>query len=201
MAKGKKKPADKAEEEAPALARDDTSRMTWVERAARNHEVVELRARGLSWAQVSATTEVSVPQCKNIVNDWRASTPKLRDKDSLTIVDEMIEGYQADISELVTIGGTTKNDSVKVGAVNSRSMIRGRIIELLQAIGVLPKDLGRLQVEIDARFVARQIMVVLNKHEIPAEVRLELLQALRAGPNGEGPDELNELPLLEAPAV
>lgn len=95
----------------------------------------------------------------------------------------MVEGYLADVEELVLIGATASSDAARVGAVNARMSARQKITELLQAVGVLPHDLGSMRVEIDARFTAQRIVAVLNEYNVPDEVRDALVAALENKPD------------------
>jgi hypothetical protein len=178
--KPKSKSKAAARTDGPAEGEDKA--LTWVEIAQRNEDIVAAKARGLSWSQIAASFDMGTTRCQEIVREYREANPTLRHHDPLDIVDELLEGYAADISELVMIGAEAKNDNSRVGAINSRAHIRGKITELLQAIGVLPNDLGQLHIEIDARFVAKQVLLVLNKHEVGPELKEDLLAALRGNP-------------------
>jgi hypothetical protein len=117
-----------------------------------------------------------------IMQDYKASNPTLRTQDPIEIVDEMLLGYQADLEELAEIGANARNDSAKVGAVNSRMIARDRIISLLQSTGVLPNNLGDLKLEIDIRYTAQVLTQVLGRWDVPEGAQRELLDALRGGP-------------------
>lgn len=151
------------------------------ERAIRNDQIVAMKARGMSYEQIAAVVSLSRQQVMNIMSAWRETQPKLRTQNPLVIIDEMLEGYQADLNELATVAQATKNDSVKVGAVNARMAARDRIIALLQTTGVLPHDLGKLRVEIDIVYISKQLVTVLNKYDVSAAARAELLALLEVG--------------------
>lgn len=153
------------------------------EMAERNAELVAAKARGLSWAQIEATYQVSERRGREILAEWRSRNPALRTHDPIQIIDELIEGYQADIEELVIIAATTASDSARVGAVNARMSARQKIAELLQAVGVLPHDLGSMRVEIDARVTAQRMITVLNQFNVSDEVRDALVAALEDSPD------------------
>lgn len=144
----------------------------------RNSEIVQAKMRGLSWESISATYEVSVSRCKEIHKEYRETNPTLRHLDPVDIIDELLEGYQGTIEELALISATTKSDTARVGAINTKMMAYQRISELLQAIGALPNDLGQLRVEVDARFVADAVVRVLQTFDVPDEVQDALIQAL-----------------------
>jgi hypothetical protein len=153
--------------------------LTAAQRAERDSQIVAAKMRGLSWGQISTTYEVSERRCKEIHAAYRKANPTLRHHDPVDIVDEMLEGYQGVIEELALISATTTNDSARVGAVNAKMSAYTKITELLQAIGVMPNDLGSLKIEIDARFVAEQVMKVFTAYDLPPEVEDAMLKALR----------------------
>lgn len=153
--------------------------LTVAERQQRHDQVVMLRARGLTWPQIAEATGLSRNQCMLVMKQFRESEPTLRTQDPLEVIDEMLIGYQADLAELATISNTTKNDSVRVGAINSRMAARDRIVGLLQATGVLPHDLGKLKVEIDVRYIAQRVFVIFDKYKVPEEAQEEILALMR----------------------
>lgn len=168
---GKGKPGRKPKQEGEETVTD-------MDRAVRNAEIVSARMRGLSYDQLEVTYHLSRRRLEQIVSEYRAVNPTLRNQDPIDVADELIEGYKADIEELVIIGATTNQDQVRVGAINSRMAARQRIAELLQALGVLPKDLGQLHIAIDVRQVAVKVVAVLKEHEVGEEVQDALLAAL-----------------------
>ena len=151
---------------------------TALEQAQRNEEIVVGRMRGLSIGQLATQFELSKTRVCEILSEWKKTARPLRKNDPLDIADEMLDGYQADIEELVLIGLATDHDSVRVSAINTRMQARQRITELLQALGVLPNDLGELRIEIDARLVAERVVAVLKSHDVPQKVQDELIAAL-----------------------
>jgi hypothetical protein len=51
---------------------------------------------------------------------------------------------------------------------------------------VLPRDLGVLRHDIDVHAMAREMVAVLTKFEVPVEARRALLDALSTRKNGVG---------------
>jgi hypothetical protein len=68
-------------------ARDKTSRDNQI----RDNQIVAARMRGMSWATIAATYELSERQCQQILADYRASQPRLRERDPIEIVDDMLD--------------------------------------------------------------------------------------------------------------
>jgi hypothetical protein len=151
------------------------------EQVARNEEIVAARMRGLSYIQLARTYGLSKQRIQQIHKEYRESNPTLRGHDPVEIVDSMLEGYSADIEELVLISATTQTDAVRVSAINARMAARNKTTELLQELGVLPRDLGQLSVAVDAKMTAVRILSVLKQHNVPGEVLDAMLYALEEG--------------------
>src|ERR1700690_706421 len=117
--------------------------------------------RGLSGARIAPTCELSERQCQAILADYRASPPRLRERDPLELLDDMLVHYQGAQEELAEISATSKHDATRVGALRTRLDALTAQSNLLRAVGVLPRDLGVLSAEIDAQAMARQAIDVL----------------------------------------
>lgn len=152
--------------------------MNTTERKARNDQIVLLKARGMTYDSIASTLEIHRDTAIEVVKEFRASQPKLRHQDPLEIIEDILEGYQADLSELAMVSSATKNEAVRVGAINARMGARDRIVALLQATGILPRELGRLRVELDVRFIAEQVIVIMEKYGLPEEGMDELLKLM-----------------------
>lgn len=148
-------------------------------RVARDDQIVIMKTRGLTYNQIAEALGIDRGTALRAMQEWRDSNPKLRTKDPLDIIDEALEGYQSDLNELAMVSSTTKQEAVRVGAINSRMQARDRIITLLQTTGILPHDLGKLRVEIDIRYIAVRLVQTLNKWGIDEEVQQDLLAVLR----------------------
>jgi hypothetical protein len=80
----------------------------------RDNQIVRARMRGLSWATIAATCELSERQCQTILADYRASHPRLRERDPLELLDDMLVHYQGAQEELAEISATSKHDATRV---------------------------------------------------------------------------------------
>jgi hypothetical protein len=156
--------------------------MTSEKLAQRNNEIVAAKLRGLSWPVVADTFGISVRQGQQIMRQYRESNPSLREHDPVEIVDNILDGYQGTIEELALISANSRNDSVRVGAINAKMAAMTKTVELLQAVGVLPHDLGELRVVMDGKMVAESLVEVLNdfrnRRAIPGEAIDELEVAI-----------------------
>jgi hypothetical protein len=170
----------KAKKPAKAAAADKPERATptVTEQANRNAEIVAGKMRGLSWSQLAASYGITIRRCQQIFAEWREENPTLRHHDPIEIADDLLDGYTADIEELVLIAATSDQDAVRVGAINARMNARQRITELLQALGVLPNDLGEMRIQIDARITAQKVLAVLEPLGLPDGVIDDLIEAL-----------------------
>jgi hypothetical protein len=101
--------------------------------------------RGLSWSMIAESYGLSERQCQAILSDYRASHPRLRERDPIEIVDEMLDRYEATQEELALVSATTKHDATRVGAIRTRLHALDAQTNLLMLVGVLPRDLGMLR--------------------------------------------------------
>ena len=90
------------------------------EKTNRDNQIVAARMRGLSWATIAATFDLSERQCQNIVADYRVSQPRLRERDPIEILDDLLDQYQGAQEELALVSATTKHDATRVGAIRTR---------------------------------------------------------------------------------
>jgi hypothetical protein len=156
------------------------------DKTARDNEIVTARMRGMSWAAIGATFDLSERQCQKVLEDYRASHPRLRERDPVEIVDDMLDRYEAAQEELALLSATTRHDATRVGAIRTRLDALAAQANLLMLVGVLPRDLGVLRHDIDVRALAGEMVAVLTKFEVPAEARRALLDALSTRRNGVG---------------
>ena len=156
------------------------------EKTARDNKIVAARMRGLSWTTIAGSFGLTERQCQHILADYRASHPRLRERDPVEILDDMLDAYTAAQEDLAMVAATTKHDATKVGAIRTRLDALAAQTHLLTLVGVLPRDLGVLRHDIDVHAMAREMVAVLTKFEVPVEARRALLDALRTRKNGAG---------------
>jgi hypothetical protein len=152
------------------------------EKIVRDNQIVASRMRGLSWATVAATYGLSERQCQTILEDYRASHPRLRERDPIEILDDMLDRYESAQEELALVSATTKHDATRVGAIRTRLDVLAAQANLLMLVGVLPRDLGQLRQDLDVRDLAQKTLAVFDAHNVPVEAKRELLLVL----NGNG---------------
>ena len=105
------------------------------EKTSRDNQIVAAGMRGMSWATIAATFELSQRQCQTILQDYRASQPRLRERDPIEIVDDMIDRYEAAQEELAQVSATTKHDATRVGAIRTRLDALAAQANLLMIVG------------------------------------------------------------------
>lgn len=149
------------------------------EQAWRNDEIAAARARGISYSQLARTYGLSKQRVQQIHHEYRKENPTIRQQRAVQIVDDLLEGYAADIEELALVSATTPSDSVRVASINARMTARNKTADLLQEMGVLPKDLGEIRLQLDAEVTAKRVINILKQHKVPGEVRDALLSAMR----------------------
>ena len=120
-------------------------RMNSRDKTNRDNEIVAARVRGQSWTTIAANYGLSERQCQTILQDYRASHPRLRQRDPIEIVDDMLDYYQGAQEELAEIAATSKHDATRVDAIRTRLDALAAQASLLRAVGVLPRDSRRAE--------------------------------------------------------
>lgn len=197
----RKKKADAA----PEVEQDDdpilfevpveSRRLNALDQARRNIQIFNWRVRGLTWPEIAERAEVSERRCRMIYSEYCDRDLALREEEPIKIVDELVRGYQAAISDLEKDAEQApKGSPARIGARNSKIRAMRELAELLQAIGKLPTDLGDLGRLIDGQIVADRVMNVLDRFKgkpVGADFEEAMLDAL-GGPVKEleaGADE------------
>lgn len=148
----------------------------------RNIKIVNDRVRGLPWPEIAAEACLSEIRCKQIFALWRETNPTLRERDPMEIVDDALRTYEALIGDLEKDAIAAKpGTSVAVGARNAKLRAMREMLELLQAVGSLPADLGSLGAVIDGQIVADRVVTVLERfagRPVDEEFEEAMLEAL-----------------------
>ena len=161
-------------------SRKPTHRLAARAKVARDDAIVRARMRGRSWAAIANEHDLSERQCQEIMRAYRESHPRMRSRDPLELLDEMLERYEAAGEELAEISATSKHDATRVGAIRTRLDALVAQTNLLMLVGVLPRDLGQLRHDLDVQELARQTLAVFDRHGVSIEAKRELLLVLRA---------------------
>jgi hypothetical protein len=156
----------------------DWSTLTMEEKVRRRRQIVAFRARGIGWDNIAETFGVDESYARRIFKEYRDTQPRLKDVDPVDVIEEMIIQYRAAAEELAMIAASTKQDSVKVGAIRERLRVMEQTTQLMQATGVLPNDLGTLRVEIDLRVMSERILRVFEEFGIGDDVQEAVIAAV-----------------------
>jgi hypothetical protein len=161
------------------------SGMTTRERLERNVAIVEDRARGMCWSRIARRHHVSDRHARRVVAEHRDTAPSLLHRDPVEAIEETLAAYDAAIDDLAILASETRHDSTKLGAIKARLEVHRSRVELLQTVGVLPRDLGHIGVIVDVRRIAARLVAVLDRPDVPETVRIDILDAIHshdAGP-------------------
>jgi hypothetical protein len=158
---------------------------TTLVKAQRNADIVRDRARMMSWDKLAKKYGISDRQARRVVADWRdANKDELKQIDPLGTVLEILEQYEAaqeELSEAADKAREKEQYRTVVAAVGKRADIMRAAVELRQAMGLLPKNLGKLRVEFDINFIAAQFVRIMEENDVPVNVREELVAVLERG--------------------
>lgn len=172
----------KAEEEPVVVAAPEPKKRvtpTVEEQYRRNLEIVMDRARGKTWPDIAELHGVSVRRARQIHTAWRAEYRTLRHHDPMEIVDDMLDGFTADLADLTKVVEKAPDGSpAQVGAINARRAVRKDILILLQAIGVMPNDLGTMRIHLETTVLVERVVAVFERFNLGEEVEDALIEEL-----------------------
>jgi hypothetical protein len=90
------------------------------------------------------------------------------------------------IEELTLLAERADHDAVRLGCLKAKLEVIERRLALLQAVGLLPRDLGALRLELEIRHVLPVFVDVLDRFHVPPEALEELQARLGRGHSGNG---------------
>ena len=154
------------------------SETTLYERAALQAEIVSAFARGISLRMMTFQFGVTRTFVDNAIADYKRdevkSTMLIKQADRVESVDTVYRGLAADLEDAVIVGSNAVRPSDKISAINTRVTIRGKQLDLLQKVGVLPSELAQLTVEVDVQALFDGIYRVFKQHNVAPELMQEL---------------------------
>jgi acetolactate synthase small subunit len=180
--------AKKAKEEVEANERS----LTAAERVQRHAEIAEAVLRGLAVKQVARTYNVSERHVYRVMADYRSSQPKLRDINPVQVVEDRLMMLQAAAEEYALIAQTTTNETLRVNAITKRLDAYQQATELMQAAGVMPNNLGTINVAIDVKRVAQRIVNAVEEFGLGEEQTNKLLEVITGQVIDVGDDAVEE---------
>lgn len=165
------------------------------EREARNAVICAAADRGITYATIAKQYGLSRRQTIRIVQDERSArhVEMVSDADPMTFIQETLGQFEAAIEELAVLSSATDHPGVKVAAIRTRVETVKARLEMLQQVGIVPLNLGTIQLQSDAREIGRRIVDVLMAYDVDESVQDAILDVV------EGRDvSLPEAPALSA---
>lgn len=149
------------------------------EREVRDQKIVVDWLRGMDLPALGAKWNLSERRLQEIIAVFREQhKPVHRGADPIDVVYQFLDRYHAWIAQLAEIADQAENDSARVGAVNSQMAAQHRMAELMQATGLLPRNLGTLRLELDVRVLTQKLVKVLKDHDAPPELMEAIVEVL-----------------------
>lgn len=164
--------------------------------------VIDRLTKNMTWTDIQAKYGIARRTGQVILKRWREQEHiALEDIDPVDEIVDMLHKYDHLIQSYTEIrtaaekkGG--KNLAVMLGANSGIARTVERKAALMQACGLLPRNLGRVKEEFDTRYLSATIIAVFVKYGVPDEAMDEIQAALRqriaspqpalpAGPNGK----------------
>lgn len=155
------------------------------ERVARDQQIVADRLKPMSWTALGKKYGLDERTCRKIYHDWtlhnQGRPADMSQRDPIDIVWESVGRYEGWIEQLALVAhGPETPESVRVSAISAQMSAQQKLTELLQATGILPKQLGKLRIEADVRYVAQAILQVFQEEDVPVHVRQRVAQAIQS---------------------
>lgn len=145
-------------------------------------EIVKLRVLdGLEFVEIAERVGLSDRQCRAYFQEWQdEDKTALVRENGVDIVHEALAGLRALRQEAAAVYRAADESNVngQIGALKLMADTRMREIELRQSSGLLPKNLGRIQVDLDMRFVLESIIHVFEQYAVPKEAGEKLVELL-----------------------
>ena len=155
-------------------------RLSAREQVCRDDEIVKARMRGMTWPTIANRFGLTERRCQQVMAEFRESHPTARSRSPLELLDEVLEGYEAAREDFAEIAATTTHDATRLGAIRSSVAVLEEQVNLLINLGIVP-TLLELRQEVNAREVARKMMVVLDEFDASEEMLAAMIDALDGG--------------------
>jgi hypothetical protein len=144
--------------------------------------------RGLSPLTLAETYGFTSAEVEAVVGTELDQLPALGAKTPERIALEYEVRIRAYIDEAAAVA-PKGNPRDRVAAVRVRFEAERHLLELQQAIGLLPRDLGRMGVEIDFRKAGEAILGWLDEHGTEPEEIRELADVIDRAMRGDGDNQ------------
>lgn len=149
--------------------------VTSFERAERNPAIVTARLRGLSERHVAETHGVSERHVRRVLQEYRESRPALHELDPSEALQDTLDTYEALIGEAVALADGAQHENVRLGALKLRYGLLDARLRMFPGIGLVPSGVERARLEADFTRIARQMLIILDRHGVPEHVQQEIV--------------------------
>lgn len=148
------------------------------EQQARDAEIVADKALGLSWDALAKKHKVSTDTCRRAWNAWWENNKPEMNRNPLDVVQEAIARYEELMSHFAVISKEAPDANNKIGAGKAVMEAQTRMLELMQATGLLPKHLGTLRYITDVRVIVQVVTEVFKEDDVPLATAEKIAQRL-----------------------
>jgi hypothetical protein len=139
-------------------------------------------AEGYDYGALAEKHGLGIRRCQQIVSELRRSRLSVLRIDDplfgLETAQDLILRWSHAISGYAKLARDTTNDNVKLGAMRDRDRAMQQFAELLQELGLLPKQLGTLRVVEDWMGLIDTLLEKMDELGIPVDVQRELVAAV-----------------------
>ncbi len=151
-------------------------RLTAAKQVERDMKIIAMRSRMISFDQIARTLDTPLRTCKHVwsqhVNDPDRGIAL---ENAAEFVREGVLFFDALVEQLVDVADTARGYgegglSNLIGALKSQADIFERKLVFLQAMKMLPEDLGTIRDIEDLRRSIGQIAVILDEENVPIRV-------------------------------
>lgn len=141
---------------------EDGKPMTAHERHERNLNIFRASLRGTDIYDLAQIYSLHPGTVQEIINGCKVEGQRLSDTNPLTVIEDWIMRNAAGISELAALGAREKG-SARIGAITARLGREDKHLEVLQAIGLLPHDLGEMRQQLNGIQLANRMLDILDE--------------------------------------
>ena len=178
--------AARAEAERKGAARG--ARLRAAEKAMRDALIVQRVHESWTWPMIAEESGISVRQAQRVWESFR-DQPSPWDVDPSTYVEELARGYRITVGQFTALAASADNTAAAVGALKGANDAREKLMALVQAVGIVPDDLGTLKLHRDVREVATRMldtMEAFEQGELTPEMVMDVFREMMGiGPRAE----------------
>jgi hypothetical protein len=157
--------------------------LTAKQKAKRDADMCIDRALGLSYPKLAVKYGLTERMARKIYDDFVVSeieADAAADKDTVQRAYEYRLRFEAIEQRLAEIAvENADNDNARVGALRSLLTATNNRIALDQAMGRLPRQLGKLRIDLDVRHVSAVLVKVLKDYDFPEDGLREIQRVLK----------------------